>query len=167
MRIQKKISMLLIAFVMTAFANAQQKESPATTATGTVNGAKITVSYGSPSVKGRAIWGELVPYGQVWRVGANEATTFETSKDIVVEGKKLAAGKYSFFAIPEKGEWTIIFNTEAKQWGAYKYDAKKDALRVKVKAKKSAAFTEKMTFKVTANAVVLNWENLEVPVALK
>src|SRR5437870_4276896 len=84
--------------------------SPAATATGkTKDGATITIQYSSPGVKGRKIWGDLVPYDQVWRAGANSATIFTTDKDLKVEGKKLAAGKYSLYAIPGEKEWTFIF----------------------------------------------------------
>jgi hypothetical protein len=80
----------------------------------------------------------LEKYGKVWRAGANEATVFTTSKDITVEGKKLPAGTYGFFAIPTETNWTVIFNKVAKQWGAYKYDQAQDALRVTVTPVKTA-----------------------------
>ena len=168
MKLTAKIAILFMAVLTTSIASAQDKPaSPPATATGTINGAKITINYSSPFVKGRKIWGELVPYGQVWRAGANDATTFETSKAIKVEGKELPAGKYAFFVIPEKdGKATIIFNTEAKQWGAYKYDVAKDALRVTVTTKTSKP-AESLTYKVNANNVTLSWENLEIPVSIK
>lgn len=168
MKLHKKIGVFLMAICMSAFANAQEKKaSPAETATGKINGAAITVNYGSPSVKGRAIWGELVPYGEVWRAGANEATTFETDKEITVEGKKLPAGKYSFFVIPEKETATIVFNKEWKQWGSYKVNDKEEALRVKVTPKKSASLTEKLVYKVNKDNVTLSWENWDIPVKIK
>jgi hypothetical protein len=170
MKLKAKITILFMAVLSTTFAVAQEKKaaSPAATATGTINGSTITVNYSSPSVKGRTIWGELVPYGQVWRAGANDATTFETSKAITVEGKKLAAGKYTFFVVPEKnGKATVVFNSEAKQWGAYKYDEKKDALRVSVKSKKSAKLNESLVYKVNKNNVTLSWENLDFPISIK
>ncbi|MEZ4847469.1 MAG: DUF2911 domain-containing protein [Bacteroidia bacterium] len=98
----------------------------------TMSGADITIVYGSPSVKERTIWGELVPYGEVWRTGANEATTFETSAPISIGGQTLAAGKYGFFTVPDENDWTLIFNEVSDQWGAYNYDAGKDVMRVKV-----------------------------------
>lgn len=158
-----------MAICMSTLANAQEKKvvSPAETATGKINGATVTVNYGSPSVKGRAIWGELVPYGKVWRAGANEATTFETDKEITVEGKKLPAGKYAFFVIPEKESATIVFNKEFKQWGAYKMDEKQEVLRVKVTPKKSASLTEQLVYKVNKDNVTLSWENWDIPVKVK
>ena len=99
-----KIQKLILAFSLSLFfalaAQAQDKPSPAETAEGEAAGAKITIKYSSPAVKGRTIWGDLVPFGKIWRAGANDATTFSTSKDITVEGQKLAAGTYSFFVIP-------------------------------------------------------------------
>jgi hypothetical protein len=160
MKLSGKILVLLVLIFSTTFVNAQEKpKSPPEKANGIVNGAKIEINYGSPSVRGRKIWGELVPFGEVWRAGANEATTFETDKAITIEGLILPAGKYSFFIIPNKDESTIIFNKEAKQWGAYKYNDKKDQLRVKVKNEKADSFTEKLTYTINATDVELSWEN--------
>ncbi len=130
--------------------------------------ATVTINYGQPSVKGREVWGKLVPFGQVWRAGANEATTFQVDKDVKIEGQPLATGKYGLFAIPNADEWTIIFNKVPNQWGAFKYDEKQDALRVKVKPKKSNAFNEKLVYKIEANGKVsLDWENLDVSFNVK
>jgi ABC-type phosphate transport system substrate-binding protein len=95
------LSLALTAFVVAA-GFAQEKPSPAKVAEGTAAGSKITINYSSPAVKGRTIWGDLVPMGQVWRAGANEATTFTTSKDITIQGQKLPAGTYGFFIIPNE-----------------------------------------------------------------
>ena len=114
MGLQKKIYLFFTLLLTVTFVNAQDKPaSPAAIATGKINGANITIKYSSPSVKGRKIWGELVPFDKVWRAGANEATTFETDKDLIVEGLKLPAGKYSFFVIPNEKECILIFNKEA------------------------------------------------------
>ena len=149
-----------------------QKESPAATAKGTVGGATITIDYSSPSVRGRKIWGGLVPFGKAWRAGANKATVFETDKDITVEGKPLKAGKYTLFAVPGEKEWEIIFNSETGQWGIKRtgeanFDPAKNALSVKVKPGKSASMNEKLTYAVTASGFALQWENLDVPVKIK
>lgn len=160
MKLSKKKLLLLVMVFITAFVNAQEKpKSPPEKATGIVNGAKIEINYGSPSVRGRKIWGELVPFGEVWRAGANEATTFETDKAITIQGLILPAGKYSFFIIPNKDECVVIFNKEAKQWGAYKYNDKIDQLRVKVKPENADSFTEKLTYTINATNVELSWEN--------
>ena len=93
----------------------------------------MTISYSRPSVRGRAIWGELVPFDKPWRTGANAATTITFSDDVTVEGQKLAAGTYSIVTIPGKDEWTVVFNTDTKLWFETEYDAAKDVLRVKAK----------------------------------
>lgn len=143
------------------------KPSPAATATGKIGASAVTVNYSSPAVKGRPIWGGLVPYNEVWRAGANEATTVEFSQPVLVEGKALPAGKYGFFVIPTATQWTVIFNKVPNQWGAFKYDAKQDALRVPVTPRKAAAPAERLAYDVTPTGLVLRWETLEVPVAIK
>ena len=101
MGLQKKIQLLFVALLTVTFLNAQNKPaSPAAVATGKINGATIQINYSSPSVKGRVIWEELVPFNKIWRAGANDATTIETDKELNIEGQKLPAGKYSFFVIP-------------------------------------------------------------------
>ncbi|NML71852.1 DUF2911 domain-containing protein [Chryseobacterium sp. RP-3-3] len=154
---------------LNAFAQDTKKPaSPAATATGKIKDATITIAYSSPSVKGRTIWGGLEAYNKVWRAGANEATTFETDKDITVQGKPLPAGKYSFFLVPkESGTWTAIFNKEPKQWGAYKYEQAKDALRVDVKTKALPATQENLVYKVNNNGFTMDWDKISVPVEIK
>ncbi|WP_262147590.1 DUF2911 domain-containing protein [Chryseobacterium foetidum] len=167
----KSATVLVAAMTVSVNAFAQETKKPASppmTATGKVNDANITIAYNSPSVKGRKIWGDLVGYDKVWRAGANDATTFETSKDIMVQGKKLPAGKYSFFLIPkESGTWTAIFNKEAKQWGAYKYEESKDALRVDVKAKPVQAQQETLVYKINKSGFTMDWDKISVPVEIK
>jgi len=143
------------------------KPSPAATATGKIGATDVTVNYSSPAVKGRTIWGGLEPYGKVWRAGANEATTVEFSKAVTVEGKALPAGKYGFFVIPNEKQWTIIFNKVPNQWGAYEYDEKQDALRVTVTPRKTASLAERLVYEVKMTGLVLRWENLEAPIAIK
>ena len=148
-------------------ASDKPRPSPNATISQTIGVAEVTVSYGRPGVKGRKIWGGLVPYSKVWRTGANEPTTISFSKDVTIEGQNLSAGIYAFFTIPNENEWTIIFNKTAKQWGAFNYDAGQDALRVKVKPQ-AADHEEWMSFSFTdlsANSatVVLRWEKLAVP----
>ena len=145
----------------------EPKPSPAATATGKIGTTEVTVNYSSPAVKGRPIWGGLVPYGQVWRAGANEATTVEFSKAVMVEGKALPAGKYGFFVLPTEKQWTVIFNKVPNQWGAFKYDQKQDALRVMVTPRKAAAMAERLAYEVTPKGLVLRWEKLEVPIVIK
>ena len=163
-----KLLFFFVAVSASFLGKAQQAvASPAEKASGKAGGADITINYGSPAVKGRTIWGDLVPYDKVWRAGANEATTFETSKDVTVEGKTLPAGKYAFFTIPGKDKWTVIFNKEAKQWGAYSYKDAQDALRVQVTPRKAASFNERLAYAVNKDGIALRWADLEVPVAIK
>lgn len=141
--------------------------SQAASTTQTVGLTDITVVYHRPGVKGRQIWGALVPYGEVWRTGANEATTISFSEDVTIDGKTLPKGTYAFFAIPTQTDWTLIFNNVPKQWGAFSYDATKDALRVTSTPQK-VPFTEWLTYEFpsvsTDTATVqLRWENVAVP----
>ncbi len=148
----------LAMFSVVAIAQ-DEKASPAQTAEGEINGAEITVNYSSPAVKGRTIWGDLVPFGQVWRAGADDATTFETSEDIKIQGQDLPAGTYSFFIIPGETESTFIFNKVAKQWGAYKYEESEDVLRVNVPSEESQSFEERLVYEVKPDGLEIRWEN--------
>ena len=179
-RSEIKMNIILALLLLTVFsyAKAQDQEdkskrpSPPATATGMIGGATITIDYSSPAVKGREIWGKLVPYDQPWRAGANEATMFKTDKDIMVEGKSLKAGSYSFFTIPGESKWTIIFNSETGQWGdkhdgSANFDPAKNVLTVDVKPGKSSKFNERLTYVVSNKGFSLDWENLSVPVSVK
>ena len=117
-----------IAALSLSIAHAEEKKraSPHADATATLAGKKITISYGRPYAKGRAIFGGLVPWGQVWRTGADEATTLTTESDLVIGGLKVPKGEYALFTIPTEKEWTLVVNKTAKQWGAFKYDAAQD-----------------------------------------
>jgi hypothetical protein len=174
-RIQSRFVLLLTALLITTFAWSQDdkssRPSPPATASGKVKDANITIKYSSPAVKNRKIFGELIPYGQVWRAGANEATIFETDKDIKVEGKTLPAGKYSLYAVPGDKTWTIIFNKQTGQWGvkrggATSRDEAQDALTVTVKPKKTS-MTERLVYNINDKGFTLRWENVEVPVSIK
>lgn len=128
---------------------------------------KITIAYGSPKVRGRAIWGEMEEYGQIWRAGANMATNISFSEDVEIDGQSLAAGVYSFYVIPRESEaWTIIFNKEAEQWGAFGYDVSEDALRIDVKPQMNI-HVEDLTFDIIAKDfegafVTLEWEQVKL-----
>ena len=158
---------LVCLFCLSILSVAQKKPaSPRDSVSGKIGKATISINYGSPSVKARKIWGELVPYGQVWRAGANEATTFTSDRAISISGKTLAAGKYGFFVIPNENEWIIIFNKVANQWGAYEYKEKDDVLRVKASPKKSDAMQERLVYKINKNSISIIWENIEVPIVI-
>lgn len=148
--------------------NKTNRVSPPITASATISENTVTINYGSPRVKGRVIWGGLVPLDTVWRTGANEATTLEITKDIFIEGEPLKKDKYAVFTIPSEKEWTIIFNTESKQWGAFKYDASKDALRLKVVPETTDTVVENLTFtvlsdpqKTNAGIIRFEWDKLK------
>lgn len=137
----------------------------------TVGTTTISISYCRPGVKGRVIWGELVPYNEVWRTGANEATTITFSDPVTIEGTLLPAGTYSIGTIPTQTEWTVIFNKEKDLWGMFSYKPEQDALRIKVKPQ-PAELTEWMTFSfpsVSADTaeVALAWEKVRVAFTVK
>lgn len=126
----------------------QGRVSPHETTSATLGGKKITIEYGRPYKKGRAIFGGLEKFGKVWRTGADEATTIETQGDLMLGSLHVPAGKYSLFTIPDQNEWTLIINKVAKQSGAYDYDAKQDLGRVKMKMEKTPKVIEQLTISV-------------------
>lgn len=176
---------ILILFSST---NAQEKKEPRKSLSASVSqtiglDVVMNVEYSRPGVKGRKIFGELVPLGMEpgnkysdnkaypWRGGANESTKFEVSSDILVEGKTLPAGKYSLHFIPSESEWTVIFNKDIENWGSYKYDQEKDALRVMVLPKKdnhqewlTYGFEDLDGYNAT---FFLHWDNLKVPLKIE
>lgn len=170
----KRNTLLALTLFMGFFAlnsTAQEKKPkaspPASVKETTSSGITISIDYSQPSVKGREIGKEIAPYGKVWRTGANEATTFEVSKPVKIEGKSLPAGKYGLYTIPGEKEWTIIFNKTWKQWGT-DYAEKDDALRVTVKPEKSSVATEQMTFKIDKSGkVTLLWGDKSVSFRVK
>ena len=166
------------------------RPSQKATVTQTIGVTDVTVVYSRPAVKGRKIWGDwpvqvageatlddqntrpagapIVPYGHIWRTGANEATQFTVTDDVLINGQPLPAGTYSLHSIPGKDDWTIIFNSVAQQGGSFEYDSKKDVLRVKTKAEVSDRTQEFLDISldpVKDNALVarVNWEKLSVP----
>jgi hypothetical protein len=141
------------------------RQSPPAVVSQTFGYATVTVKYSRPAVQGRSIWGGLVPYGQVWRAGANEPTTVEFNREVAINGATLAPGIYGLFMLPEKSggveTWTFIFSRNSKGWGAFGYDAKDDALRVTVTPEKSA-LRERMEFSFESISdgntfLVLHW----------
>ncbi len=168
----KSVFILILLTAISGLTFSQNKEnkvrlSPKAEIMQVVGFTEVRISYSRPAVKNREIWGKLVPYNAVWRAGANEATKFTFSSDIIIDGKLLKAGSYSFFAIPTKTEWTLIFNKIADQWGAFQYNEAEDALRIKVKPKKSNHFHEWLTYEITKTGdysatVSLTWEKLKI-----
>jgi hypothetical protein len=146
------------------------RPSPLATVSQSFGYSTMTVTYSRPGVKGRAIWGGLVPYGQIWRAGANEATLFEASTDVKVEGKTLPKGKYALYILPTEKDWTFIFSKNHKAWGSYTYDQKEDALRVTV-VPKAAPHQERLEYSfadLTDSSATFSahWEKLKGTVNL-
>src|SRR4026208_2562465 len=172
------------------------RPSPKASVMQTIGVTDITITYSRPGVKGRKIWGDplpgqtaageatlddqnkrpkdapIVPYGHVWRTGANEATQFTVTEDVMINGQKLAAGTYSLHTIPAKDEWTIVFNGTANQWGSFNYDPAKDTLRVKAKPQWVNTSEEWLTYSVDpvgedSAQVNIRWEKISVPFTVK
>jgi hypothetical protein len=166
------LALLVAGTTLWAQGDKSKRASPPATATGKIGEATVTINYSSPAVKGRTIWGDLVPYDKAWRAGANEATIFETDKALTVEGKPLPAGRYSLFAVPGREQWQIIFNSQTGQWGINRSgdanrDPANDVLTVTVTPRTISGLVERMQYEVTANGFALKWEKLEVPVAVQ
>ena len=174
---KKMISLSLLAalFGMQAFAQKPAEDKtkrpspPATVSQEIPGGAKVSISYSQPSVKGRTIGKDIEPMeGKVWRTGANEATVFETSKGITVNGSSLPAGKYALFTIFNGNEVTLIFNKTFNQWGAFNYKEADDALRVKATASEAVPAAEQMIFTINPKGEVhLMWGAKKVSFILK
>jgi tetratricopeptide (TPR) repeat protein len=147
------------------------RPSPKASVLQTIGTTDVTISYSRPGVKGRTIWGDLVPYDAPWRTGANEATTITAAGDIMIEGQKLAAGTYALLTIPGKDEWTVVVNKDKELWGSNEYKAEQDVFRVKVKPR-AAEHTEWMAFefenlKSASGELVLRWEKLALPIRIE
>jgi hypothetical protein len=157
-----------------AFAQQQlqlPRPSPNASVSQMIGVTEVTLHYSRPGVKDRKIWGELVPYGEVWRTGANENTTIRFSTPVKIGGKELPAGLYGLQTIPTADQWTIIFSKDADQWGAFSYKQENDALRIQAKPE-PAEFRERMGFDFedvtdTSAKVVLRWEKLQVPFTIE
>ena len=143
------------------------EDSPRAVAAQRIGMTDVTIVYHRPFVKGRKVWGGLVPYGQVWRAGANENTTIEFGGPVSIEGQPLAKGVYGLHMIPDTDEWTVIFSKQAGAWGSFSYDQKEDALRVTVKPE-TGEFHEALAYdfddlKFDSAVARLHWEKLAVP----
>lgn len=174
-QIIKRLSIATFLFLGINSANAQEPMMPNPSSGQTViqefGLGKVTLTYNRPNTKGRKIFGGLEAYGQVWRVGANGATTLTFTDEVSMGGKTVPAGKYAFFAIPTQNEWTIILNKVAEQWGAYDYKESEDLLRLTVKPTASKSFVETLTIgfsDVKAGSMNLEivWESTSVSVPL-
>jgi len=165
------VSIAALSLAATAFAQEKDKRpSPPAEVTATLAGKKITVNYSRPSMKGRAIFGGLVPWGAVWRTGANEATTFTTEADVVIGGLKVPKGEYSLFTIPTEKQWTLVLNKTAKQWGAFKYDAAQDLGRVPMTVTTASKPVEQFTIEMVPTGkqvtLKLSWDKTVASVGI-
>lgn len=147
----------------------ETRASPLRQVEGKIGDKTVKVQYGSPAVKARTIWGDLVPYSEVWRTGANEATFIESSQDLVVEGQPLPAGKYSLFTIPqESGDWTVIFNSEWDlEHGHFQYKEENDVLRVTSTPQWVNESREWLQIQVVSDGLVVEWEKLKLPIKIQ
>lgn len=149
----------------------KQRPSPSALATMHYKDAYVKITYSQPHKRDREIFGKLVPYGEVWRTGANEATEITITKDILINSKPLKAGTYSVFTIPEKEKWTIIINRDLGMWGAYNYDSKMDVMRFEVPVKLSDKVYEPFTITFDAHNDLANllmiWDTVQVSIPIK
>ena len=157
--------------VPTMRANTESRVSPNALAAQTFGTTMAVVEYGRPSVRDRDVFGGLVPYGEVWRTGANEATTLMVTGDVLVAGQPLAAGTYSLFTIPGEETWTVIVNGVAQQWGAFNYDAAQDVVRAEVIAETGRPVQEQMLVlfedvDAEGATLILAWDDVRIPVRL-
>jgi Protein of unknown function (DUF2911) len=160
--------------LLTSWAGAQQnRPSPHATADVTLKGKQVTVAYGRPSMRGRKIMGDLVPFGQVWRTGADEATAFVTPLNLTIGGIVIPAGSYTLYSLPSEGSWKLIINKQIGQWGT-EYDQSQDLVRIDMQVAKTAAPVEQFTISWSKKGadkadLVFEWENtrLTVPVTAK
>ena len=191
--------LFVVCFAISAFAQViTPRPSQSASVMQRIGVTDVTITYSRPGVKGRQIWGDppagwaanakgeatldnqnerpkdapIVPWGHVWRTGANEATTFVVSDDVLINGQKLAAGSYSLHTIPTKDEWTIVFNGTANQWGSFNYDPAKDTLRVKTKPQWLNESEEWLTYSFDpvgddSAQVNIRWEKVSVPFTIK
>jgi hypothetical protein len=161
-----------VTFAVTVVAAQQDKSSrpspPAKAECKLPNGKAVTVDYSSPRAKGRKIFGSLVPYGQVWRAGANEATSFVTTSDISVGGKNVPAGKYTIFTIPEENKWTLVISKKTGEWGTAYPGAENDLARIDMKVSKTSAPVENFAIAFDQSGsgctMRMEWENTRASV---
>jgi hypothetical protein len=147
--------------------------SPPAKAEAAIGGNSVVVNYSAPSMRGRKIYGGLVPYGEVWRTGANAATTLKTEGDIMIGNAKIPAGTYTLFTVPAEGGWKLVISkrlTDANgkpAWGAYEYDQSQDVARVDMQTEKLSAPVETFTINIANDKLTMDWENTRASVDIK
>ena len=163
------VALGLAVAALPAAAQGGRAASPRDSASATIGGAKVSVNYGSPSKRGREIFGGLVPWGQVWRAGANEATTLVTSRPLQFGATTVPAGTYTLFVVPvQQGAWQLVINKQTGQWGT-NYDQAQDLARVPLVVTQTPAVAERMTFAVdkkgNAGELALTWDRARAAAA--
>lgn len=165
--------MLLTTLAIYSFGqeSAGNRPSPVAIVSVRYKDAYVKVTYSRPSKRGREIFGKLVPYGQVWRTGANEATEITLTQNIQVQGTLLKAGTYSLFTIPEKDTWTIIINSDVGLWGSYNYNSKLDQMRFVVPVQLTDEFHEQFTMRFDQRNeladLIMVWDNIRISIPIK
>lgn len=164
------VSIAALSLVASVRAENKKRASPHAEVSAALAGKKITVSYGRPYMKGRTIFGGLVPWDAVWRTGADEATTFTTEADVMIGSLKVPKGEYALFTIPTEKQWTLVVNKTAKQWGAFKYDAAQDLGRVPMTVTTAAKPVEQFTIELVPSGkqvtLKLSWDKTVASVAI-
>jgi hypothetical protein len=172
MKLNRVLSVLLaLGALIVAVAAQGNRVSPHETTELTLNGKKITVTYGRPYMKGRKIMGGLVPFGQVWRTGADEASVLKTEADLMIGNLAVPKGSYAIFTLPTETGWKLIVNKVADQFGAFDYDEKQDLGRVDMKVDKTSAPVEQFTISLAKSGaggvIKMDWENTSASVDIK
>lgn len=170
MTLKRMLAVLAVmcALIVAVFAIQRQRVSPHETIDATIGGKKVSITYGRPSLKGRkAVGGELVPFGKVWRTGADEATVLTTDGDLMIGSLHVPAGSYALFTLPTETGWKLIVNKTSKQWGAFSYKDADDLGRVDMKVGKTAAAVEQFTISLTGGVLKMEWENTSASVDVK
>lgn len=162
----KQILSLALLLVSFFGATAQEQQlSPKATA----KGGDVEITYGQPSKRGRVIFGDLVPYGEIWRAGANEATEITFKKNMTFGDKPVKAGTYTLFTVPKEKEWKVVLNSKLGQWGAYDYDKVKamNVAEITVPVYHTDAVVDKLTYTVKGDAVTIEWDKTGVSIPVK
>ena len=166
-------SLLLLLTAANSYAQeaSQPRTSPLDITTARFKDAYVKITYSQPQKKGREVFGKLVPYGQVWQTGANESTEITLTKDIQVNNQLLKAGTYSIYTIPEQEKWTIIFNADVGQWGAYNYNPAMDVLKFEVPVIQNSAIFEAFTMsfdqKNEMADLLIVWDKIKLSIPFK
>lgn len=161
------ISLCIVVLHTSCNSKDKERPSPLRSDTTLVNSSHLKIEFGSPAVRERTIWGDLVSYDKLWRTGANEATRLTTTKSIKLNGMTLDSGTYALLTIPSQNEWQLILNENYKQWGTYDYDSTLDVLRLHIIPKKSEEYSERMKFHFENDSLKFHWENLTFSLSIE